>query len=86
MKDTFEVSVPHLYLGLGDYIHIYKFIYMYIWGETLFLGTGLQLMTRSWVVCCIINYIFKKIFFLFLDMYKNFLPLMETYHPMIYLL
>ena len=65
-------------------MYIYIYIYMYIWGETLFLGTGLQLMTRSCVVCYIINY-FKK-FFLLLDMYKNFLPLMVTYHPMIYLL
>ena len=67
-------------LGSWWCIHMYIWIYMYIWGETLFLGTGHQLMTRSWMVCFHISFI-KNL----MDMYKNFLPLMVTYHPMIYL-
>ena len=73
-------GVPHLYLGLGDvYICIFEYICIY-GAKPFFLGTGHQLMTRSWMVCFHISFI-KNL----MDMYKNFLPLMVTYHPMIYL-
>ena len=60
VKGTFEVR-PTCTLGLGGaYIcmrilcgyfdTLYAYIYIYVWVETL-KSTGLQLMTRSWVVC-----------------------------------
>ena len=40
-------GVPCLYLGLGEYIHVYfKYICIYR-AKPIFLGTGHQLMTRS---------------------------------------
>ena len=79
-------GVPHLYLGLGEYIHVY-FKYICIYGAKPFFwvqDTNWWPETEWFVIITI--FLIISIFNNFYGHVQNLLPLMVTYHPMIYLL